>query len=144
MVLVLSSIIMFIHKQYKIYTHWEKTSGIITNVKIVDAMEQIVFYKYILYNLEYEGVYKQNFDKKTNIGNKIDLVYNKNNFELSLRKIPFQYEDYLMLLISVAGGLYLYFYSCENCDCESPSETPLSIVSNKVTKSGINYGSLKN
>lgn len=123
---------MFLSKQYKIYVLWQSTKGVVTDIKLVD-LEQVVSYKYTLYGLEYDGVFKQNIDKSLIVGNEIDLVYNKNNFELSLRKIPFQYEDYLMMLITIAGGLYLYFYSCENCECEIDSETMNSLTSQKVT-----------
>ena len=137
-VLVLSSIIMFISKQYKIFILWKKITSIITDIKEIDN-EQIISYKYKLYDLEYTGIFKDEIDNNRKIGDNIEIVYNKNNFELSLRKIPFQYEDYLMLLITVAGGLYLYFYSCENCECEMPSDTINSLVSEKVRSSTRNY-----
>lgn len=119
-ILILSSVIMFVSKQYNIYTKWERTVGRVVDVKPFSETEQLIKYEYSFSDLNEikNGVLKEEKDKHK-IGDDMNIVYNKDNIEISLVNVPFQIEDYLMMGVSLIGGLYLYFYSCEECECPS-------------------------
>jgi len=117
-ILILSSVVMFVSKQYNIYTKWERTVGRVVDVKPFSETEQLIKYEYSFSDLNEikNGVLKEEKDKHK-IGDDMNIVYNKDNIEISLVNVPFQVEDYLMMGVSLIGGLYLYFYSCEECEC---------------------------
>ena len=117
-VIVISSLAIFLSKKLELYSSWRKVSANIISIKKILNGKNIseVRYVYKIGEKEYEGFFtvKDKLDVKEN--EKLSIYYHWLNPELSVRGIPTNYEDILLLIISIIGGLYLYFYSCEKCD----------------------------
>lgn len=115
-VIITSSIIVYFNKQFQLYTSWKKVPAEIISIKKILNKKNIneIRYKYKVNKIEYEGTFRE-INNKT-IPKKLLVYYHWLNPELSIRHIPINLENILLLLISIIGGLYLYFLSCESCE----------------------------
>lgn len=109
-VIIISSLAVFFSKKLELYSSWKKVTARIISIKKLLNNKRIT-YSYKVNNIEYQGSYIQKINN--DIPKNLIVYYHWLNPELSIRNIPLNMEDVLLLIISVIGGLYLYFYSCE-------------------------------
>lgn len=121
-VLVISALSIFISKKLDIYSSWKKVKATVTEINKLMSKSNVgeVKYEYKIGKKTYNGsVYLHNqkdLDKiLQNKDKTMNVYYHWLNHELSIVNIPTNLEDILLVIISVIGSLYLYFYSCENC-----------------------------
>lgn len=130
MVFVIISILLFINKRLGIVSSWKKTTGtVISNNKLLINNLYEVKYLYKDNNIDYHGNF---YTKKKMDLKKIKIYYNKNNPSLSVKEIPFNMEDYLLIISALFGIFYLYIYSCELCD--SPQVPLVRTITNTMPK----------
>ena len=117
-VVIISALVMLLNKRLAIFTSWKKI-----NAKIIgsERMSTVTDRKKInyLYNIDgddHEGYFVMDNDKP--VMKEIYVYYHILNPGLSVISIPLNLEDYLLGLVAIVGGLYLYFFSCENCECD--------------------------
>lgn len=117
-VIVISSLSIFLSKKLELYSSWKKTSARIISINKIlnDNNKTEVRYNYKVNNINYEGLFIINNKTDIKENEKLPIYYHWLNPELSVKNIPTNFEDILLVLISLIGGLYLYFYSCENCE----------------------------
>ncbi|ADO67470.1 hypothetical protein crov436 [Cafeteria roenbergensis virus] len=132
-VILIGAVSIFLSKKLELYSSWKKTPATITSVKKILNNKKLgeIRYTYLVNNKEYTGSLLQKIiNNELIIPKKMHVYYHWLNPELSVKSIPINFEDILLLLTSIIGCLYLYFYSCESCISEGP--IPVLVDSIKI------------
>lgn len=119
--IVISSIVFLLNKYMNFYSSWKKTVGEIIEIKQILNKKNLgeIRYQYQVNEKLYDGLIITDINKSKDFKNsKIPIYYHKINPELSFKNVPksLNLENYILILLSLVGGLYLYFYSCESCE----------------------------
>jgi hypothetical protein len=114
-VVIISSLILLLNKRLAIFTSWVKTEANIIGLNNINKTR--VDYEYNVDGEKYDGYLIVKSDEVESVlNNSLSIYYHRVNPELSIKNIPVNMEDYLLGLISIFGGLYLYLFSCESCE----------------------------
>lgn len=115
-VIIVSALVMLLNKRLAIFSSWKKVKARVIeseNMSINDKKK--VSYLYNVDGTDYEGYFV--IEKNGKLMNELNVYYHRLNPGLSVINIPLNLEDYLLGLVAVIGGLYLYLFSCESCEC---------------------------
>lgn len=128
-VIIISSIILLLNKRLGIFSSWVKINAKIIGVNNLNKNR--LDYEYIINSEKFDGYLIDTPDNIKNIlKNNLIVYYHKINPELSIRNIPLNIDDYILFMVSIIGGLYLYLFSCESCEVPKLN----SIISERIIK----------
>lgn len=128
LILILSSIIIIVKKRVDFYNKWDNVQAKTVNTVKVSNNTNLITYEYQVNSKMYQGTLKLNDEKE--IPENLKIYFNKQNPELSVEKLPINYEDYLLTGICLIGGIYLYLFNCESCEIKNEQPSIFNLLEN--------------
>lgn len=111
--IIIISLFLLVRKILKLNNSWKKVNAKILGVNNINNNR--IDYEYKVCNEINTGfIIVDDCDQKKILEKKkLEIYYNTTNTELSVLKVKYNIEDYLLGIISIIGGIYLYLYSCD-------------------------------